>query len=166
MNSESLRVLIVEDEEAVSGRIAELIQPLLAAFPGSMVTIVRSKAEAWRTIDKIPAPHVVLLDLALEDSFIDDTIASVEAMEERSAVVIVTGSSRERVMKTLKSKTAEIIEKTDFILSGEPSLLVGAIARAMSGWRKRRFERLDALIARAKVVERDLTEKARAHGSI
>jgi DNA-binding NtrC family response regulator len=152
--AELIHILLVEDDPIASGRIMELVAPLIEAFPGSRITPVRSMGEARLIIDRTPSPDVVLLDLTLPDSMIEETLARIESIEDRSPVVIVTGTSKDRVLRLLKGRRVEIAEKD--VIFRERGALVKFVGRAMEAWRGQRFQRLDALIAQAKALEKTI----------
>lgn len=124
-----LNILIVEDDPVMGPYIIAEVSALRTKYPDATLTLVRTKESALRIVrDNFP-PDAVLLDLTLEDSGFEETLASVDEIDERSAVVIITGHSRDRIKPMLRNSQIEIITKKPDTING--STLIRALCRAL-----------------------------------
>lgn len=147
-----LRILIVEDELPMQEALSLIIDPLLKHFEGSSLTKTGSLTEAMAIISKYPYPDIVILDLTLNDSGMEATIAKLDDIEERAPLVIVTGYQVEFVETLIKSaRKYEIISKHDKSLA---SRLISAISSVLSSRYQRdyteqvkRIERMQEIIS-------------------
>lgn len=146
-------ILIVEDEEQMAGLLAKVVQPLMKHWPKCKVIFARTLKDAMLTIAASPPPSIVLLDLTLTDSQRQNTISKIEQMEERSPLIIVSGSAREEIMALLNDREVEIISKDDALSSG--NFLVLAILRVIKLWNEKKWLDFDAKIVRMREILND-----------
>lgn len=88
-----MRILIVEDNEALAGLIARFLGPIAAQPP----VIAHTMAEAMEVINGVSPLDLVTLDLALPDSTTDQTlqrIKEIKAAKPDALLVVVTGAMR------------------------------------------------------------------------
>lgn len=123
-----LHVLIVEDDQLLAKLIEHHVGPIREAFPDAIVTVVHEWLDARQYLEQEPAPNVVLLDLSLPGSELLETIARVDALEERSALVIITGHRPEEFAGLFQSKV-EVLLKTPSLWN--PGTIMRAIVRAL-----------------------------------
>lgn len=127
--STPLHVLIVEDDTHMAEWVQEHIKPLRAAFPRATIEIVNTWLAAQAAIASDPPPNVTLLDLTLPDSTMHETIARVSIIEQRSAVVIITGHKTEDVEALLVDRRVEVLHKSPSLFA--PGNIIRAIYRAL-----------------------------------
>lgn len=152
ITSAPLYILIVEDSETVAAVIERTIGRLREWFPDAVIQAVTSWADAIRYINADPAPDLTLLDLTLPDATMHESIARVKHLEERTAVVIITGQKRETVEERLIDSEVEILEKNPSLWAGDG--IIRAMARAMLRRNRvaseARFSRIDDYLTRIK----------------
>lgn len=139
-----VHVLIVDDERDVAEWVERCQQPIRDTFPGAKI----QKAYSWvdfrdsngqfhtgakTIIFSDPPPTIVLLDLTMPDSDAMTTLSQVPAIEDRSALLLVTGRSREEVEGILFPRKVEILSKSE-----EGSMMPKTILAAMIRALKRR----------------------------
>ena len=84
------RVLLVEDNPGDAYLVEDLLSQIgKDQFDISHVWCIN---EAMATIEDGPAPHVVLLDLALPDSDGMDTIRAIQNVAPNTPIVVISGS--------------------------------------------------------------------------
>lgn len=125
-----LHVLIVEDDSHMAEWVQQHIEPLRAAFPRAVIEIVSTWLAAQSAIACEPPPNVTLLDLTLPDSTMLETIARVSIIEQRSAVVIITGHKTEDVEALLVDSRVEVLHKSPSLFM--PGSIIRAIYRALA----------------------------------
>lgn len=135
----SLDVLIVEDDDLYSEIIERLISPLRSHFGKCTIRKVSTMEDALKEIRKEPPYDIVLLDLMLPDSTIEETIGQLQDMENRSAVVIVTGHPLAKAK--LQGLNREYIAVDKHNGSGLGDLIISSIVRAITSWRWNKTER-------------------------
>ena len=106
--SDPRHILIVEDMEALA---AMAVRILRSEFPTSVIESVPTLAEAKRIIQSEPAPDISFFDLTLKDAGPEHTQAELDAFNERTVVVVMTGANEE-VRKTLEERGFEVIYKS------------------------------------------------------
>lgn len=153
--STALKILIVEDEEPMALLIERIVKPLMGHFPGSQVIFAHSMKIALEIIATFPAPSVALLDLRLPDSDIDQTIAKLDAFEDRCPVVIVTGYAEGQVRTLLEGRNIGMITKDDAL--SQPGMLLRMITWAAERWHAGRYERVLRDINRMKEIVKNAT---------
>lgn len=149
-----LHVLIVEDDKLLARLIEHHVGPIREAFPDAIITVVHEWPDARKYLETDPAPNVVLLDLTVPGSELLETIARVDALEERSALVIITGHKPEEFMGLFKSKV-EVLLKTPSLWN--PGTIMRAIVRALE---RKEIEQQDARFAGI----RDIINQLHSHG--
>lgn len=146
-----LHILIVEDDAPFVKVVEDLVQPLLQAFPGSMVSVAKKLSDALSALSTIPLPNLILLDLTL-DRPMSETIARLDRFEETAPTVIVTGYASQMVRELLKGRQIEIVEKGLF-LDMKKALMI-AIPKAIAGWNEReRLSRQKTLEALRRITD-------------
>lgn len=127
-----MRVLIVEDHENMARLMEASLQIILAAFPGSIVTITPSLAAAKETIRANP-PDLIVLDLALSDSGLQQTLSEVHEMNKQSPLVIVTGNWQQME----SHEGASVVRKDDNLWKTFPLTIARALlGRPWGSWAK------------------------------
>lgn len=134
----AVRILIVEDDDNFAAVASTLIQPIMRAFPGSSVLHVKTIEAMLAAVAEIAAPDITLLDLSLPPSGIRETLAHLDALEERTAVVIITGHSREEVRAIIGQRATPIVEKSPALIE-QPGLLLAAIYMAVEVFQNHRW---------------------------
>lgn len=86
-----MHILIVEDQDNMAVVMQRLIAPVRKAWPDCAVTWVITLAAAKHIIASTCPPDVTVLDLSLNDSSVDATIAQIPHMKENTAIIVVTG---------------------------------------------------------------------------
>jgi two-component system, NtrC family, response regulator AtoC len=118
VNSEHLRVLVVEDELLIRWSIAESLTQA-----GHEVVEAETAASAVRELSSGTDPDVVLLDLRLPDSSDLTLLTNVRRLSPRSAVVLMTAfGTPEVTAKALDLGAAEVLDKPFDIHLVEPTL--------------------------------------------
>lgn len=136
-NPQSLRILIVEDDPLFSEIAAGLVRPILDAFPESVVVSVQTAEAALKAISEIPTPDVTLLDLTLPPFGVEETLRHLSTLEEKTAVVILTGHKEEFVRQFIGQRDTPIIEKTKAMAN--PGILTLAICAAVERYQGRKW---------------------------
>lgn len=146
-----MHILIVEDENTMSMIMSKIVGPIVENFPNSTIQIATHLYEALDVVARTPAPDIVLLDLSLPDSTMENTIAKLTQIEDRSPVVIVTGHARESLESLLAGRDTEFIQKqdADFFKSG---YIIGIILRVLQRRKRRDFEQMDTNIERMRTL--------------
>lgn len=111
MNTEKIRILLVEDDPGDSFFIEEL----LSSEAGSFGQIIRAErlAEALERLAH-EAIDVILLDLALPDSLGLDTFSRIHAAARRIPVLVLTGhDDSELAIKALSEGAQDYVAKKD-----------------------------------------------------
>lgn len=130
-----LTILIVDDEVVFTTLIARQLRALQEAFPQSVIEVVHDWTSAIRAIQAEPPPSVALLDLKMPgpdgSSELDLKQAVAKAMEldERTAVVVITGHRKEDVEALLVGSSIEVLEKGQSLW--HPGNIIRAIVRAL-----------------------------------
>lgn len=145
-----IHILIVEDEKPMADLMERLVKPLLSHFPGSQVTVAHKLVDALLTVRAYNAPDIVLLDLTLPDSDIENTMNHIDEIDSRCAVVIVTGHSRERVKQMLLNDSIPIVDKSAAITN--PGMLARVIVKAFGYWHQQHFDRIQRNLARMRQI--------------
>lgn len=145
----SIHVLIVEDEPTMAGWVALTLEPLRVMFPGAKIEVVHSWKEAQQIIYAEPAPTIILLDLLMPDSTLMQTLAQVPGIEERSALLIITGQHRDDVDRGLMGRKVEILQKGADI--ARPNAIISAITRALE--RKALLKEQQRFASLAEIIE-------------
>lgn len=135
-----IRILIVEDDERFASIAVNLIQPIMKAFPGSSVLHVKTIDAALVAVSEMVAPDITLLDLTLPPSNLQDTLAHLDTLEDRTAVVIVTGHSEEEVRRIIGQRPTPVVLKS-LELMEKPSALMTAIYIAVDAFQNRKWAR-------------------------
>ena len=78
-----IHILIVEDEKPMADLMERLVKPLLSHFAGSQVTVAHKLVDALLTVRAYNAPDIVLLDLTLPDSDIENTMNHIDEIDSR-----------------------------------------------------------------------------------
>ena len=144
-----LRILLVEDMDAMASWIKHHIDPIREEFPHATIQIVKTWEQAKVYLFSEPAPHVVCLDLILplrEDEHgklegkmeWHQTVDQVPRIEAKSAVVIITGQDASMVRDRLLDKEVEVIMKGPDMF--ERFFLIRAIVRALQRWKKNKAQ--------------------------
>lgn len=133
----SLDVLIVEDNDLYAEIIERLVEPLRSHFGQCTIRKVSTLAAALKEAQRIPPYDIILLDLTLPDSTIEETINKISELESHSAVVIVTGNPAARA-KMPEDRPTVLIEKN---IPGIGGLIIESIVKAISNWKWRKTER-------------------------
>jgi len=156
--STPLQILIVEDDHNMALWVTKHLDPLKEAFPRASIAVVHTWADAEKVIAADPPPNVALLDLSLPDSKMVETINRVPMIEERCAVVIITGHNKDDVEKLLVDKKVEVLEK-------KPSLFgTGTIIRAIvRAWERKALQDEVQLFKGARSIVYEL--KSRGYGT-
>lgn len=149
--SAPIRILIVEDDPLYAEVVRSLVQPILNAFPGSSVTAVRTMEAALAAVAALDAPDLTLLDLTLPPSGMEETLAHLDALEDRTAVVIVTGQKEELIRRIIGDRKTPIVEKT-LALPNAPGPLMTAIYLAVDAFQARRWSKQKTNLAILKQV--------------
>lgn len=139
MPEQTLKVLIVEDRENVQSIISSVLQMLSEQFPKLKIQTVTRLDEALAIIRGEGCPDLVTLDLALDDSTPENTMLYVREIEDRCAVVLVTGNKTDGFNEMLAELKVEVIKKGSRWL--EDNTFVLAIARALTRGTQRRMQR-------------------------
>lgn len=147
----SIFILICEDDPNTVLLMERKIAPYLAGkFPDARIARTSSRRDADRIIGLEMPPDVTVLDLVLEDSSMQETIACVERFDSRTAVIIVSGHQKTKIEELLVNSEVEILEKKPGFLE----VLVSAIARAVvRGSKKRASARLSRMAELIKDLE-------------
>lgn len=157
-----LHILIVEDQESMAFAISQKVANLREWFPSARITLCGRWADAAKVIFAEPPPDATLLDLSLPDSTMHETISRVEQIAERTAVVIITGHAREKVMEMLAENDVPVFTKNPSLFSGMALIL--AIVQRMRSHRRERTDRrmvhMDDIITRLKEMQ-DATPESR-----
>ncbi len=133
-------IFVVEDDPGMGIVLRMNLKRLLDRFTGSVLVIARTYGEVRERLLRYPPPDFIILDLNLPDSNMEETLSHYEELQEHSAVVIVTGQSKEKVMALLRNpEKAEVISKTAGGLDG--NMLIAACARALNWKRERDTQR-------------------------
>lgn len=149
-----IRILIVEDDPLYAEVVNRLVRPIVAAFPGSSVITVNTIEAALQLIAQMPAPDLTLLDLTLPPSGMKETLAHLEAMEERTAVVIVTGAKEQFIREIIGPRDTPIVEKTADLMRA-PGPLMRAICIAVELFQNRKWARVRENLTLLKQVTND-----------
>jgi CheY-like chemotaxis protein len=144
-----LKILIVEDEEPMAQLLEKLVKPLRQHFPNSEVILANRMEQALSILSTFPSPDVMLLDLTLPDSTLEQTIAKIDQIEGQCPVVLVTGHAREKVLKLL-GRDIPIVEKAPAML--ETNILVRVIVKAVEVWQASRWSRITRNLNRMKEI--------------
>ncbi len=136
-----LKILIVEDSEPFIELAKRFIEPLLLAFPNSTVITTGCLDAAITEINKVDPPHITLLDLTLEKHSLDETISQLEAMEERTAVVIISGSPKDLILKKIGDRQTPVLSKLEVV--NNFWLLPQAIYAALKFWQSRKNKQIE-----------------------
>lgn len=150
----SLRILIVEDNSGMVTVMQQLVSPLLLKFPGSIVTVAHEMEEALSAIRTVPLPDIVLLDLSLPDSTIEETILRIDEIESQCPVLIVTGHAIDRVRKLI-ARPVEVVEKINL---NEPGLIIRVMIKVIAAWHEGRFDRIQRNLLRMREIVNGATE--------
>lgn len=130
-----LHILIVDDEESFAGLVARQLNSLQEAFPRALIEVVHTRDEAERIIASEPPPNVALLDLKLPrvdgapDMTLREAVERAMKLDERTAVVIITGHRKEDVEELLIDSHIEVLHKNPSIWL--PGNIIRAIVRAL-----------------------------------
>lgn len=130
-----VHILVVEDEPIMAGWMLSVLEPLRTFFPGAVIDVVHSWKDAQAIIFAEPAPTIVLLDLLMPDSNLAQTLSQVPSIEDRCALLIVTGQHRDDVEKGLHGRRVEILEKGPE--TSNRRSFISAITRALECREKR-----------------------------
>ncbi len=143
------RILVIEDDPAIGMLIEDALGRLRKKF--NSVTITRSDLlhKGRILVQSSPSYDLVVLDLRLPDSEIEQTIGQIDLMENYSPVIIVTGYPETMIRKLLDNREIDVIYK-----GGKGLLwlevLCAAIVGAIIRWRQRNHDRIEANIRRIK----------------
>lgn len=150
--SDPLRILIVEDDKMMAEWVSKNISPIRDVFPAAEITIVHEFDEATHIINLNPPPHAVLLDLGLPKYTWQEVVVKVSEIEERAAVVIITGHKKTDVEALLVDKNVEVLEKEPGLWA--PNNIIRAIVRALErrklAMEKKNFSEVRNMICRLK----------------
>lgn len=127
---QSILFLVVEDDRTVAYFVEGQLAAIREAFPHAVIQLVHTWKDAGRVIFADPAPTVILMDLSMPGSTREETIARVAEIEERSAVIIITGHNEDDVRRMLGESKVEILRKDPRLMS--QGFLIRAIVRALS----------------------------------
>lgn len=148
-----LRILIVEDHQAMREIISRGLESMRTRFPASEIIIAENMQTALPVIFRSPPPDIVLLDAGLPDSTTEETVKQVPAFGKMSAIVLVTGYPEEMIRKLPGGETVTIIQKEG------PRWIERIINAMMDAVTKRRSEvcagccsRLDAMDANIRIL--------------
>lgn len=146
-STERIHILIVEDEASMAQWLDSCMGDIRASFPLAVIEIAKTWGEAKAIIFGEPPPTIVLLDLTMPDSDSMHTLSQVPLIQGRSALVIVTGRSKEEVDSILGPQTVEILHKGPEMTARS---IIAGMLRAMKNKaqtaRKERFAELDGII--------------------
>lgn len=138
-----IRILIVEDDPNFAEVALNLVQPILRAFPGSTVTTVGTIEAMLKAVAAIDRPDITLLDLTLPPAGVRETLAHLDSLEDRTAVVIVTGTQEELVRAIIGERDTPIVVKTPDLYR-KPDILTKAITNAVAAFQKRKWAQMRA----------------------
>lgn len=147
ISTERIHILIVEDEVSMADWLTSCMGDIRASFPLAVIETAKTWKEAKAIIFGEPPPTIVLLDLTMPDSDSMHTLSQVPLIEGRSALVIVTGRTKEEVDRILGAHTVEILQKGPSMTAR--SIIAGMLnamksKRAVA--REDRFAALDAIV--------------------
>lgn len=146
------RILIVEDDKMMAEWVAKNISPIRDVFPAAEITIVHELDEALSIIKQDPPPHAALLDLGLPKYTWQEVVVKVSEIEERTAVVIITGHKKTDVEALLIDKNVEVLEKEPGLWA--PNHIIRAIVRALErrklALEKKNFSEMRNMIGKLK----------------
>lgn len=131
-----LRVLIVEDGVHYGDLIRRTLCTLERVCGRVEVTATNTFASAARIVaDKVPQ-DIVVLDLTLSDSTMEQTLARLAEIEGNAPTVIVTGTPRTLVERYLGLPSVPVVEKGPELFT--KGYLTGIVVNAITAWHRRR----------------------------
>lgn len=132
---DNIHILIIDDEASIYSLLDKILLPLVKKWPNSEITKVKTKEKAFAILQKYPLPDIVLHDLKLPDSGIEETLKTLDEVEDKSPVLVLTGYDINwvRSLITYRTKHLEILSKDDILKDG---FLINAIINAISKWSK------------------------------
>lgn len=107
----TLRILIVEDQKAMSDTLNIAFRQLLRFYPDALIVLAPTLTKAKQYLAEEPPPDVVILDIGLPDSVWRETLSEVPDIETRAGVIIVTGHPVDEVRTFLDAPNVEIVHK-------------------------------------------------------
>lgn len=118
-----IRILVVDDDPGYAELVSRMIDPVKKAFPGSAITIVGSLGQAIVELDRMPGYHVTFLDLTFPENSMQQTLDCLDAIENKSAVVIVTGQPEHRVREIIGERKTPVIVKQPMLYRHAETLM-------------------------------------------
>lgn len=146
-----LRILIVEDEHSVVMLLERVLEPLLKRWPNSKIIAVRKLVEAFEIIKNFPYPDIILLDLTLIDSTLENTISRIDEMEGNAPVVVITGHSKHEVESLMKDHQTPVVYKDESLAGG--SGLIAGMVKAMTYFQGKNFRDINSNINRMRQLQ-------------
>lgn len=140
----ALRILIVEDDPGFQLLLQDrILIPILQAAPDSVLTVAASLEAMEAALRDIHHPDITILDLTLPPHDMRDTLGRLDHIEDVTPVVILTGSSEERVRAIIGGRFTPVLEKMQL----QPGLLERAIIFAIEKWHNHRWARIQSCVA-------------------
>lgn len=150
MRSAPIRILVLEDDPHMSEFIQLRVERIVAgAFPNAFVIPATTMKQAEALLGLPYKFDVILLDLVLPDSEIENSIAKAEAFNEHTPVIIVTGRYWDDVRKLLRTKSIPVLEKSSgSFMDGIARIISDAIRARRDRESGERLTRIDEILAR------------------
>jgi CheY-like chemotaxis protein len=140
-----IHIVIVEDDRNFAAIECDLVRKLIDKFPGSIVQVVTTMAAALALAAEVIPPDVMLLDLSLPPLTPPETLSHLDTLEDRLAVVIVTGHTEAEVRAIIGSKRdTPVVMKTPELLDNNGGILHRAIVAAVDGFLDRKYAKARA----------------------
>jgi len=88
-----MRILIIEDDEALAGLLSQFLSPIAREKP----IIASNMTDAMKVIDDVAPIDLVTLDLSLPDSTREQSLSRIKDIKDRKPdclIVVVTGAMK------------------------------------------------------------------------
>lgn len=150
----NFHLVIVEDDANFATIESGLVRNLIDKFPGSTVRVVTTMGDALAIASEVIPPDVMLLDLSLPPLTPRETLSHLDALEDRLAVVIVTGHTESEVRAIIGSKRdTPVVMKTPELIKDNGGILHRAIVAAASALLDRKYAKARARIDMLRQVQ-------------
>ncbi len=130
-----MKILVVEDDIPFSSLMERFVKPLVDAFPRSELMIVHTLESALEEIARTPSPDITILDPNLPPHGMEDTFKHLDSIEDRTALVVVSGFPKSEIEKQLAGRETPFSTKLDLV--GNWAILDDLIYRAVRLFQKR-----------------------------
>lgn len=134
--------------------IASVIEHIRLAWPNSTVQTAESFDSAIEIVNRLPCPDIVLLDLSLPDSTMEETISRLGQITDRCPVLIITGHTPDELSKAGFEGQVPVMQKGGDLKLFADTIIRG-IALAFASFQQAKWGRMESNIQRMKQLASD-----------